>query len=129
MSIGSAAAVVAVYAAYSGCFYVIDWLFAHGHPKLAAVAAVSALLVNWAGAAVATSAHHERAGNLLWLLFGAVIPFLGGAGLACFGGSDSHRSTGYALMVGTLLPVVIFIYIGAVHLRGRPFQRPPPSAH
>ena len=117
MSIGSALLVMAVYAAYSGCFFVIDWLFANGHPNVAAVAAVSALLVNWAGAAVATSGHHERLGNLLWLLFGAVIPFLGGAGLAAFGGGDSHRSTGYALMLGTLVPVLIFIYIGLGHLR------------
>ena len=128
MSIGLAAAVAAVYAAYSGCFYVIDWLFAHGHPKLAVVAAVSALLVNWAAAAFATSGHREKMGNLLWLLFGAVIPFLGGAGLACFGNGDSHRSTGYALMVGTLLPVVLVFYIGARYLRGRPFREPPPPA-
>ncbi|TPW20377.1 MAG: hypothetical protein FD126_1745 [Elusimicrobia bacterium] len=111
--------VATVYAAYSGCFFVIDWLFANGHPRVAAVAAVSALLVNWVGAAVATSGHHERLGNLLWLLFGAVIPFLGGAGLAAFGGSDSHRSTGFALMLGTLVPVVMFLYIGSVHLRRR----------
>ena len=127
MSIGSAAAVAAVYAAYSGCFYVIDWLFAHGHPKLAVVAAVSALLVNWAAAAVATSEHRERVGNLLWLLFGAVIPFLGGAGLVCFGNDDAHRSTGYALRVGTLLPVLIFLYIGVSRLRGRAFRGPPSS--
>lgn len=120
MSIGSAALVAAVYGAYAGCFYVIDWLFAHGYSKLAAVAAVSALLVNWAAAAVATSGHREKVGNLLWLLFGAVIPFLGGAGLVCFGGSESHRSTGYALMGGTLLPVLIFVYIGRDYLRGRP---------
>jgi hypothetical protein len=124
MSIGSTLAVMAVYAAYSGCFYVIDWLFAHGYPHLAVVAAVSALLVNWAAAAVATSGNRERVGNLLWLLFGGVIPFFGGAGLACFGNGDSHRSTGYALMVGTLLPVVISLYIGAGYLRGRSFRRP-----
>ncbi|MBI3298240.1 MAG: hypothetical protein HYZ75_08760 [Elusimicrobia bacterium] len=119
MSFGAAVLVAAVYAAYSGSFYVIDWLFAHGHPRLAAVAAVSALLVNWAAAAVATSGHSDRAGNLLWLLFGAAIPFLGGLGLACFGDGDSHRSTGIALMVGTIVPVVIFLYIGWGHLRGR----------
>jgi hypothetical protein len=65
--------------------------------------------------------------NLLWLLFGAVIPFLGGAGLVCFGNDDSHRKTGYALMVGTILPVLIFLYIGAGHLRGRPFRGAPSS--
>lgn len=119
MSIGSALLVAAVYAAYSGCFFVIDWLFANGHPQVAAVAAVSALLVNWAGAAVVTSGHNEKLGNLLWLLFGAVIPFLGGAGLVAFGGSESHRSTGYALMLGTLVPVLIFLYIGVRQLRGR----------
>ncbi|HAH07492.1 MAG TPA: hypothetical protein DCM05_13390 [Elusimicrobia bacterium] len=128
MSIGLSLAVAAVYAAYSGCFYVIDWLFAHGHPRLAAVAAGSALLVNWAAAAVATSGHRERVGNLLWLLFGAVIPFLGGAGLALFGNGGSHRSTGYALMVGTLLPVVVSLYIGAGYLRGRLFRSAPPPA-
>jgi hypothetical protein len=127
MSFGMAAAIAAVYAAYSGCFLVIDWLFAQGHPKVAMVAAASALLVNWVAAALATSAHGEKLGNLLWLLFGAVIPFLGGAGLACFGNGDSNRSTGYALMVGTILPVLIFIYIGLRHLRGRPFggSQPP----
>ncbi|MBI4346276.1 MAG: hypothetical protein HY553_05445 [Elusimicrobia bacterium] len=119
MTLGSALVVVGVWGAYSGCFYVIDWLFAHGHPKLAAVAAVSSLLVNWVAAAVATSEHRERLGNLLWLLFGAVIPFCGGAGLAVFGGSDSHLKTGYALMVGTLLPVVMFLYIGGGYLKGR----------
>lgn len=118
-NIGSAAAVGAVYAAYSGCFYVIDWLFAHGYSKLAVVAAVSALLVNWAAAAVATSEHRGRIGNLLWLLFGAVIPFLGGAALACLGNGESNRSTGYALMGGTLLPVLIFLYIGAATIRRR----------
>jgi hypothetical protein len=128
MNIGTAAAVAAVYAAYSGCFYVIDWLFAQGRPKLAVVAAASALLVNWVAAAIATSEHRERVGNLLWLLFGAVIPFLGGAGLVCFGNDDSHRSTGYALMFGTLLPVVLFFYIGSGYLRGRPFREPRPPA-
>ncbi|MBI5597480.1 MAG: hypothetical protein HY928_15430 [Elusimicrobia bacterium] len=118
MSIGSALLVMAVYAAYSGCFFVIDWLFANGHPQVASVAAVSALLVNWAAAAVVTSGHHERLGNLLWLLFGAVIPFLGGAGLAAFGDGASNRSTGYALMLGTLVPVVMFLYIGWGRLRG-----------
>jgi hypothetical protein len=126
MSIGMAAAIAAVYAAYSGCFLVIDWLFAQGHPKVAAVAAASALLVNWVAAAVATSEHGGKVRNLLWLLFGAVIPFLGGAGLACFGNGDSNRSTGCALMVGTILPVLIFVYIGAGHLRGRLFRGPPP---
>lgn len=124
MGIGAALLVAAVYAAYSGCFYVIDWLFAQGHPRVAAVAAVSALLVNWAAAAVATSGHSDREGNLLWLLFGAAIPFLGGVGLLCFGGSDSHRSTGIALMVGTVVPVVIFLYIGWGHLRGRTLRWP-----
>lgn len=119
MSIGAALLIVAVYAAYSGCFYVIDWLFAQGHPQLAAVAAVSALLVNWAAAAVATSGHNEREGKLLWLLFGAAIPFLGGLGLVCLGGSDSHRSTGAALMVGTLVPAAMFLYIGSGTIRGR----------
>ena len=123
MSIGLAAAVAAVYAAYSGCFYVIDWLFANGHPDLAVVAALSALLVNWAAAAFATSGHREKMGNLLWLLFGAVIPFLGGAGLVCFGDDAAHRSTGTALMVGTLLPVVMFLYIGASSFRGGPFGK------
>lgn len=118
MGIGSALLIAVVYAAYSGCFYVIDWLFANGHPKLASVAAVSALLVNWAGAAVATSGHSDRQGNLLWLLFGAAIPFLGGLGLACFGDGGSNRSTGIALMVGTIVPVLIFLYIGWGHLRG-----------
>ena len=119
MSVGSALLVAAVYAAYSACFFVIEWLFANGHPRVAAVAAVSALLVNWAATAVATSGHRERVGNLLWLLFGAVIPFLGGAGLAAFGDGDSHRNTGFALMLGTLVPVVMFLYIGSGHLRGR----------
>ena len=119
MSIGSVALVAAVYAAYSGCFFVIDWLFAHGHSKVAAVAAVSALLVNWAAAAVVTSGHDGREGNLLWLLFGAVIPFLGGLGLACFGDGASNRSTGIALMTGTVVPLVIFLYIGWGHVRGR----------
>lgn len=124
MSFGTAVLVAAVYAAYSGCFYVIDWLFAHGHPRLAGVAAVSALLVNWAAAAVVTSGHSDRAGNLLWLLFGAAIPFLGGLGLACFGDGDSNRSTGIALMVGTIVPVVIFLYIAWGHLRGGALRWP-----
>ncbi|TBR20047.1 hypothetical protein EPO15_13640 [bacterium] len=119
MSFGSALLVAAVYAAYSGCFYVIDWLFANGHPQLASVAAVSALLVNWAAAAVATSGHDDREGKLLWLLFGAAIPFLGGLGLVCFGGGGSHRSTGLALMVGTLVPALMFVYLGSGALRRR----------
>lgn len=119
MSFGAALLVAAVYAAYSGCFYVIDWLFAHGHPRLAAMAAVSALLVNWAAAAVATSGHDDREGKLLWLLFGAAVPFLGGLGLVCFGGNASHRSTGLALMVGTVVPAVMFLYLGWGRLRGR----------
>ncbi|MCX5795020.1 MAG: hypothetical protein NTY77_05970 [Elusimicrobia bacterium] len=126
MSFGAIFAIAAVYAAYSGCFFVIDWLFANGHPKVAVVAAASALLVNWAGAALATSGHGERVGNLLWLLFGAVIPFLGGAGLACFGDGESNRSTGYALMVGTALPVLMFLHIGVGYLRGRPYRGPRP---
>lgn len=124
MGIGSAVLVAVVYAAYSGCFYVIDWLFANGHPKLAAVAAVSALLVNWAGAAFVTSGHSDRQGNLLWLLFGAAIPFLGGLGLACFGDGGSNRSTGIALMVGTIVPVLIFLYIAWGHLRGGSLRWP-----
>lgn len=120
MSIGSAFLVAAVYAAYSGCFYVIDWLFANGHPTLASVAAVSALLVNWAAAAVATSGHADREGILLWLLFGAGIPFLGGLGLTLFGDGGSQRSTGIALMAGTLVPALMFLYIGWGRLRGRP---------
>lgn len=119
MSFGSAVLVAAVYGAYSGCFYVIDWLFAHGHPKMAGVAAVSALLVNWAAAAVATSGHQDRVGNLLWLLFGAAIPFAGGLGLALFGDGGSNRSTGFALMGGTLVPVLMFLYIGSGYVRGR----------
>ncbi len=119
MGIGSAFLVAAVYAAYSGCFFVIDWLFAQGHPKVAAVAAVSALLVNWAAAAVVTSGHSDKQGNLLWLLFGAVIPFLGGLGLTLFGDGGSNRSTGIALMAGTIVPALIFLYIGWGHIRGR----------
>lgn len=119
MGIGSAILVAAVYAAYSGCFYVIDWLFANGHPKLAAAAAVSALLVNWAGAAVATSGHGEREGTLLWLFFGAGVPFAGGLGLALLGDGGSNRSTGIALMAGTTVPVLMFLYIGWGRLRGR----------
>lgn len=117
MSVGFALLVAAVYAAYSGCFFVIDWLFAHGHPQVASVAAVSALLVNWAAAAVATSGHDDRSGRMLWLLFGAGIPFLGGLGLACFGDGGSQRSTGLALMLGTLVPVVMFVYLGVGTLR------------
>lgn len=124
MSIGSAFLVAAVYAAYSGCFFVIDWLFANGHPKVAAVAAVSALLVNWAGAAVVTSGHGAKEGNLLWLLFGAVIPFCGGLGLAFFGDGASNRSTGIALMVGTIVPAAIFLYIAWGHLRAGTLRWP-----
>ena len=124
MGIGAALLVAAVYAAYSGCFYVIDWLFAHGHPRVAAVAAVSALLVNWAAAAFVTSGHSGKEGNLLWLLFGAAIPFLGGLGLACLGDGGSNRSTGIALMVGTIVPVMIFLYIAWGHLRGGSLRWP-----
>ena len=111
MSWGSALLVAVVYGAYSACFYVIEWLFAHDHPGVAVVAAASALLVNWAAAAVATSGTQGRAANVYWLLFGAVIPFLGGAGLACFGRAPSERQTGCALMLGTLLPAAMFVYL------------------
>lgn len=124
MRIGLALVVAAVYAAYSACFYVIDWLFAHGCPKLAVVAALSVLLVNWAAAAVATSGHREKVGNLLWLLFGGVVPFLGGAGLALFGNGASNRSTGLALMAGTLLPVLLSLYFGAGYFRGLRLRPP-----
>lgn len=118
MGIGAAFVIAAVYAAYSGCFYVIDWLFANGHPRLAGAAAVSALLVNWAGAAVATSGHGDREGKLLWLLFGAAVPFAGGLGLTLFGDGGSNRSTGIALMAGTTVPVLMFFYIGWGRYRG-----------
>lgn len=124
MGIGAAFLIAAVYAAYSGCFYVINWLFAHGHPKVAAAAAVSALLVNWAAAAVVTSGHSGREGNLLWLLFGAAIPFLGGLALASFGDGGPNRSTGIALMVGTIVPVLMFIYIAWGHVRAGSLRWP-----
>lgn len=127
MGIGAALLIAAVYAAYSGCFYVIDWLFANGHPRVAAVAAVSALLVNWAAAAVVTSGHGGREGNLLWLLFGAVVPFCGGLGLALFGDGGSQRSTGIALMAGTVVPALIFLYIGWGHLRAGTLRWPSPK--
>lgn len=117
MTWGFALVVAAVYAAYSACFYVIEWLFAHGHPNVAVLAAGSALLVNWAAAAVATSGTAGRSGNLLWLVFGAVIPFLGGAGLACFGGALSERQTGYALMLGTLVPLLLFLYLSRASIK------------
>lgn len=122
MTVGAALAVAAIYAAYSGAFYVIEWLFAHGHDHLAIMAALSFTALNWIASALATSGHPERVGNLLWLLFGAVVPFLGGAGLAAFGNVPAEHKTGFALMFGTLLPVLVFLYLGVGRLRdkGRP---------
>lgn len=128
MSLGSVFAIAAVYAAYSGCFYVIEWLFAHDLPKMAVLAALSSLLVNWAAAAVATSGHAERSGRLLWLLFGAVIPFLGGLGLLVFAPAESERRTGLALMFGTLLPVLMFVYLGLPSIKERFFRGGPPAS-
>lgn len=117
MSIGAALAIAAGYAAYSGAFYVIDWLFAHGHDKLAVLATLSFTALNWIASALVTSGHPERVGNILWLLFGAVVPFLGGAGLVCFGQAAAEQKTGLALMFGTLLPVLMFLYLHGGRLK------------
>lgn len=119
MSPGAVIAVAGVYLVYSGLIYGIERLFAFGHPILAVAATIALHLLNWLLAAIATSGHSGKQRDRLWLAFGAVIPFAGGAGLVCWGGKYSIRMAGLALMGGTIVPTLLFLWLSLGSLRRR----------
>ena len=119
MSPGAFIAVVGVYLVYSAWIYGIERLFAYGRPILAVVATVILHLINWLVAAMGTSGHDDKRRDWLWLAFGAVIPFAGGGGMVIWSGVRSIELAGLALMGGTIIPTLLFLWLSVGTLRRR----------